>query len=449
MAENQVPPASGEGPTGLRRGAIRMAGRAGWALLDQGISSFTNFALGVLIARSVAAIEFGAFSLAFSTYIILLNLARAVGTQPLVIRYSGVDPATWRRGAAAATGTTLVMGAGSGALCLVIGSVVGGTAGATFIALGIALPALLLQDAWRFVFFAGARDRDAVLTDFVWAVSLVGVLILVESAGSVPLEVIGWGVSTLIAALVGSWRSGVVPNPFATKAWIREHADLVGRYSAEVIVSLGSSQAAIYVVGLTAGLAEAGSIRAAQILLGPMHVVLQAAHLIAVPEGVRIRQRSPGRFQLAIVGLSIGLAVVIMSWVITLSILPAEIGQFLLGDSWASARVVLIPLGIALAAQGVSGGALVGLRVLADASGSLRARLLDATSMLFFGVSGGLLGGAIGAAWGFAIAGAVGAAIFHGAFFRSERRHRGIPQAGSPQPAQPEINPADEPARVD
>ena len=42
-------------PAAARRGAFRMAGRAGWALLDQGISSFTNFALGVLIARSVSA----------------------------------------------------------------------------------------------------------------------------------------------------------------------------------------------------------------------------------------------------------------------------------------------------------------------------------------------------------------------------------------------------------
>lgn len=412
--------------TGARSGAIKMAGRAGWALVDQAISSFTNFALGSLIARSVSADAFGAFTLAFSTYLIILNLARAVGTQPLVIRYSHVDPADWRRGSAAATGTMLAMGVASGAVCIAIGVVIGPPAGAVFLALGFVLPALLVQDAWRFVFFAGGRDRDAVLTDLVWAVSLVAVLLVVSSFNSVPLAVIGWGVSTLIAALVGMWRSKVVPQPLAFRAWLQEHADLVGRYSAEVIVGLGASQAAIYVVGLTAGLAEAGSIRAAQLLLGPMHVVLQAAHLIAVPEGVRIRRRSPGRFRLAILILGVGLAAVIGAWVLALSVLPVEIGRFVLGDSWVAARVVLIPLGLSLVFQGLSGGALVGLRVLADAKSSLRARLLDASSGLLLGVGGGLIGGAIGASWGFAIGAAVSAAIFVTVFLRSERRHREV-----------------------
>ena len=224
----------------------------------------------------------------------------------------------------------------------------------------------------------------------------------------------------------------MIPRPLAFRGWLREHSDLVGRYSAEVAVGLGSSQAAIYVVGLTAGLAEAGSIRAAQLLLGPMHVVLQAAHLIAVPEGVRIRRGSPGRFRLAILLLGGCLAGVILAWVAVLSLLPVEIGQSLLGDSWVAARVVLIPLGLSLVFQGLSGGALVGLRVLADASSSLRARLVDATAGIVLGVGGGLLAGALGAAWGFAVGGAVSAAIFVFVFLRSERRHRGIKQAGSP-----------------
>jgi O-antigen/teichoic acid export membrane protein len=407
---------------------MRMAGRAGWALLDQAISSFTNFALGVLIARSVNATDFGAFSLAFATYLVILNLARAVGTQPLVIRYSGVDPAAWRRGAAAAAGTMFTVGVAAGVLCLAIGLVIGPPAGTVFIALAIALPALLVQDGWRFVFFAGGRERDAVLTDLAWAVSLVVLLVLVAGARSTPLAVLGWGVSALIAGFVGAWRSGVVPQPRAVRGWLKEHSDLVGRYSVEVLVGLGASQAAIYVVGLTAGLAEAGSIRAAQILLGPMHIVLQAAHLIAVPEGVRIRRRSPARFRLAIGGLSGGLALVILAWVVGLSILPVEIGQNLLGDSWTSARLVLIPLGLSLVAQGISGGALVGLRVLADARSSLRARLFDAAFSLVFGVGGGLMGGAIGAAWGFAAGGAFSAVIFVTVFLRSERRHRDIAQ---------------------
>jgi len=416
-----------EATANIRRGAGRLAGRAGWALVDQGISSFTNFALGILIARSVSADDFGAFSLAFATYVVIVNLARAIGTQPLVIRYSGVDPATWRRGAAAAMGTMFTSGVVIGLLCIVGGALGGGTAGTTFVALGIALPALLVQDGWRFVFFAGGRDRDAVFTDFVWAVALIAFLVVATRLSpGVTGAVLGWGASAVVGGLVGAWRAGVLPRPRQTRPWLREHSDLVGRYSAEVLIGLGANQATIYVVGLTAGLAQAGSLRAAQILLGPMHVVLQAAHLIAVPEGVRIRMRRPERFRLAIGGLSVGLASVVGLWVLVLALLPVEVGQALLGDSWAEAQLVLVPLGLALIAQGVSGGALVGLRVLADAKSSLRARIIDSVSSFVLGVGGALLGGAIGAAWGVAAGEWVSAAIFVAFFLRSERLHRGI-----------------------
>jgi len=416
-----------EATANIRRGAGRLAGRAGWALVDQGISSFTNFALGILIARSVSADDFGAFSLAFATYVVIVNLARAIGTQPLVIRYSGVPPADWRRGAAAAMGTMFTSGVVIGLLCIVGGLLGGGTAGATFVALGIALPALLVQDGWRFVFFAGGRDRDAVFTDFVWAVALIAFLVVATRLSpGVTGAVLGWGASAVVGGLVGAWRAGVVPRARATRSWLHEHRDLVGRYSAEVLIGLGANQATIYVVGLTAGLAQAGSLRAAQILLGPMHVVLQAAHLIAVPEGVRIRMRRPERFRLAIGGLSLGLATVVGLWVLVLALLPVGVGQALLGDSWAEAQLVLVPLGLALIAQGVSGGALVGLRVLADAKSSLRARIIDSVSSFVLGVGGALLGGAIGAAWGVAAGEWVSAVIFVAFFLRSERLHRGI-----------------------
>ncbi len=419
-----------EAPTGEGGKAIRMAGRAGWALLDQAISSFTNFALGVLIARSVDAEHFGAFSLAFATYLIIMNVARAIGTQPLVIRFSGVDPADWRRGAAAATGTMLALGGVAGLLCIAIGLLIGPPAGTTFIALGIALPALLVQDAWRFVFFAAGRGRDAVITDLVWAVSLISVLVLLTGvAPGTPQAVIGWGFSASLAAMVGARLSGVTPSPRAFRGWLRDHGDLVYRYAAEVLVGLGAAQVTVYVVGVTAGLAQAGAIRAAAILLGPMHIVLQASHLIAVPEGVRIRRRSRTRFRLATVGLSGGLALVIFAWVLVISLLPVEIGRALLGDSWEAARGVVFPLGLALVAQGVSSGSLVGLRVLADAKSSLRARIIDAVFSLIFGVAGALLGGAVGAAWGIAAAEWAGAVIFYIAFVRSDRRHRDIATA--------------------
>ena len=50
--------------------------RLGWGVADQGISSLCNFALGLFVARSFGASSFGAFTLAFVTYTVVIN-ARA------------------------------------------------------------------------------------------------------------------------------------------------------------------------------------------------------------------------------------------------------------------------------------------------------------------------------------------------------------------------------------
>ena len=46
-----------------QRGAGR---RFGWGLADQAVSSLTNFAVSLYVARSLGAVQFGAFSLAYA-----------------------------------------------------------------------------------------------------------------------------------------------------------------------------------------------------------------------------------------------------------------------------------------------------------------------------------------------------------------------------------------------
>ena len=58
-------------------------------MLDQGISSLSNLALGLFVARSFGASNFGAFTLAYITYTVVINAARGLATDPLLVRYSG------------------------------------------------------------------------------------------------------------------------------------------------------------------------------------------------------------------------------------------------------------------------------------------------------------------------------------------------------------------------
>lgn len=408
-----------------------LAGRAGWGVADQALSSLANFAMGVIIARTTSADEFGAFTLAFSTYLIVLNLGRAIATQPLTIRYTGTEPVAFRRRAEEATGTLVATGLLAIVVIAPIGALLPAPLGPALIAAAFAMPLLLLQDAWRAVLFSAARARAAFVVDLAWAAVVVPVLLVASMLDPLPPAgmIAAWGAATIPSSLLGIALTRAKPRPGAVRSWLASHADLAGRYAAETATGLVLNQLSIFIVGAIAGLAGAGAIRAAQLLLGPLHVLVQAAFLVAVPEAIRIRASHPGRFLPAVGTVSGGLALVTVGWLGFLLLLPDAFGAELLGDSWDAARLTLLPLGLSLVGQAIGAGPVIGMRALADARASLRVRLIDAPASFILAVSGAMLGGAVGAAWGFAVGGAISAALlilfFRGSWQRAGSASRG------------------------
>src|ERR1700724_1144003 len=99
----------------LRRQAVL---RLGWGVADQAVSSLTNFAVSIYVARTLGAVQFGAFSLAYVTYAFALTASRGLATDPLLVRFSGTDLPTWRRAVASCTGTAAAVGLAAGACVL-------------------------------------------------------------------------------------------------------------------------------------------------------------------------------------------------------------------------------------------------------------------------------------------------------------------------------------------
>ena len=81
----------------LRRLLGKRAHRLGWGLVDQAVSSLTNFAVVILAIRTVGSAQFGAFSLAYVTYGFVLSASRGLVTGPLQVRFSDTDLPAWRR----------------------------------------------------------------------------------------------------------------------------------------------------------------------------------------------------------------------------------------------------------------------------------------------------------------------------------------------------------------
>ena len=153
-----------------------------WGVADQAVSSLSNFAVNIYVARLLGAEQYGIFSVIFVTYAFALNASRGLATDPLMVRFSHVDRRTWRRVVAASTGTTVSVGLVLGAAVLVAAAVLGGRLGLAFVALAVALPGLLLQDGWRFAFFSCGRGAQAFLNDLVWLVVVIPALVALQLA---------------------------------------------------------------------------------------------------------------------------------------------------------------------------------------------------------------------------------------------------------------------------
>jgi O-antigen/teichoic acid export membrane protein len=404
---------------------LRIARRIRWGLADQALSSLTNFVLGIVVARTVGLTEFGAFGLAFTAYLIVTGVGRAVTGQPLLIRYSGVETATWRSGAAAATGAATVIGLAASVVAFAVALAGDGPLRAAFLALALVLPGLVLQDSWRFAFFASGRGRDAFLNDLVWAIVQLAAFLLAIALGegTVFWAVIAWGGAATLAAFVGIAQARVLPRPTATRRWSLEHRDLLPAYIGETAAYILAGQLVLYAIGLVAGLAVVGALRGAQLLLGPLNVVVQGFYLVAVPEAVRVLKTSTRRFAELCLAAGLALAGVAIAWTLFLVLLPDSVGQTLLGDVWPPAHSVLLAWGLSFAAINLGYGASIGLRALAAAPRTLRAAVVTSIFGFVGAVVGAMVGGLEGTANGFLLTQVFGIGVWWWEFRGGLRDH--------------------------
>jgi len=400
----------------LVQDTVRISGgvvrRAGWGMLDQMASSATNFAVGIIVARTLSIEDFGAFSIAFFVYTFALTVARAFPMEPLLIRYSGVPVIDWRRGSAAAIGTTAAASCVAALALVVVGGVVEGPTGAALMALGASLPGLLIQDAWRLAFFAAGRGRAALINDLAWGVMLVPAFLAAAAAGSSLFAItLAWGMAATAAALLGVLQARLIPRPDYAVDWWQEHVDLAPRFLLEAGIRTGVAQVTMIVIGAMVGLAAIGSIRAAQLVMSPVQVLLLGVALAAIPEAVRALRRSLGWLVRLAAGASLALAAASLAWGAFALLVPDELGRLVLGDAWDAATAYL-PAWIAAQVGAVLVlGPGVTLRAFANARLSLKVTVVTTAFGFAIPVGAATLGG-LAAAWGLAAASLLGATIW-------------------------------------
>ena len=365
--------------------------RLGWGVADQGMWSLSNFAVNIYIARTLGAVQYGAFALAYVTCGFALNASRGLATDPLLVRFSGTDIPTWRRAITKCTGTAMTVGLATGAIILAVAALLSGTARLAFLALGLTMPGLMLQDSWRYSFFALGRGSQAFLNDTVWTVTLIPALVLLRATGhgNVFWFVFAWGATAGVAAAIGLVQARTAPRLSGAWEWVSRHRDLGPRYLAEGTASSASGQLRNYGVSFILGLAAVGYIQAATTLMGPFMVIYFGMGLVALPEAARVLRRSPRHLPLFCLAVSGGLAILGLAWgVVLLVALPRGLGHLMLGSLWKPTYPLVLPTTIGILGSCAGTGAGVGLHALGAARRSLGVMLVGTAVSVAFSIAG-------------------------------------------------------------
>jgi O-antigen/teichoic acid export membrane protein len=375
--------------------ARRVGSRLSWGIADQGASSLTNFLLNILVARTLGAEQFGAFTLAYVTYGFAINASRGLSIEPLLVRFSATDMRTWRRATSGSTGTALLVGVVTGICALAAGMVMRGTTGLAFDALGLMLPSLMLQDSWRYAFFAVGRGYHALANDVIWAVVEIPVLLVLKATGhaNVFWFVIAWGAGAAVGGGVGVFQAGTVPRLNRALSWLRTHRDLGPRFLLENCGGNAGDTVRSYVVSSLLGLESVGYMQSANILMGPFKILSFGVGLITIPEAAALMRREPRKASRYCAAVSIGQSALGTLWALALLMaLPLGVGHLLLGSLWTKAYPLVIPTALTIISGCASSGASTGLHAMGAAKRSLRVALTTAAISLSLAIAGALLG---------------------------------------------------------
>ncbi len=382
----------------------RIAGNAGGTVVDQALSALSNTVLTVVVANMVGKVEFGAFSIALVVFSIAVSLTRSLVGQPLQIRYAAAPAAELHRATARALGTSVVLGVVLSLCCLIAAAIVPDPVRQALLAIAVVLPALMLQDTCRLVFFALARPWNAAAVDGLWTLLLFPLLAWMTSrpeGATVPQMITAWGACAAVSAILGLALLRSRPDLRSAWSWTREMASLSRYLLPEYLLGLGSMQIAILCVGAIASEQAVGALNGAQKLLGPLSIVGVGIFQFAVPEVARRNaEMTPlQRYRFA-VAISAVLGVGTVAYLVLLLLMPQAWGEFLFDETWAGAAAVLLPMGLSSLSSSLANGPAGVLYGMGRAESTFRINLIKGPVLLLAMLAGTWQWGAVGAAWG-------------------------------------------------
>jgi O-antigen/teichoic acid export membrane protein len=373
---------------------------------DQAVSSGTNFLTSLIAARLLTLNEYGTVVPALTIGITSIVVQRALVGDTLLAHGSVQTDRERSRlehdalSSAGALGVICALVAiGVGQLPFAITSNIGW--------MGIWLPAVLVQDSYRYVFYSQRRPERALASDLAWAVVQVGALVAIGLLGLTtgPFVLGAWGGGALIGAVVGALLAHRLPIGGRPLRWARETRHLSGWFAGQVALSQGQSQVIRFFLGTFLRLSALAGFQAIQsLLIQPAQALLLAMQALLVPTlgrlvaaGKRAEVRALTR---KLTGVFAAAGAVLA---VTVFLLRRPLIEFVFTAKYLPYAGLLLPAAIATLFYAARTPYTAACRGLQNARGTFTIQAISTCATLPACILGSIWFGVIGATWGYAV----------------------------------------------
>jgi hypothetical protein len=354
----------------------------------------------------------GAFAIVFAGYQILLAVNRPLNGDPLTVGFSAASRAERDDASAAATGGALLLALWTAGVGTALGLGIGGALGHALIVFALGASAIVLQDAWRCVFFTAGRPARALANDSLVLFAMPPACLVAARLvpGSAAGLVGGWCAATGLGALVGIWQTGVLPSVTRGRRWWRATMHFGGHVLGENLIANFAYALGLTSVAVVSGVPALGRLRTAQVATNAANPLFLGIGTIVMADGTRLLASDPHRFpRLMVAGCTIAFVVpnaIALTW----WFLPNHLGKVIIGSTWPVSRPLVLGAGAYVAGAAVSIVLSAGLRAMRFPSRAMKTRAvigpITVTAAVLGAIGwgpGGAIAGIAAAEWFYAV----------------------------------------------
>lgn len=280
------------------RRLARWTARGSWAVADQAFVSLANFSLSVLLARWLAPADYGGFAVAFSAYLLLTAVHRALWIEPMLVYGSGRYRESFAGYFVPVLRSHWLFAAGSLAVFLATAAIFAGldrpALMRAFAGIALAAPGTLLLLLARRACYVHLNPRLATAGGATYLGVVLAGLSALHRADLLAVET-AMLVAGAAGLLAGGWllRRLAVSRPAAPPVATREVLDVHWRFSRWILLANAFSWTPeLYYWVLPAGrsLGASAELKALMNLtLPPQHFIAALGSLV-LPTLVRARE---------------------------------------------------------------------------------------------------------------------------------------------------------------